>query len=136
MQIAGSLHTDARGTLAFVNGFTFPGVKRFYTLTQPNTEVLRAWQGHRRETKYFFVSKGAFLVGRVRPDSWELPRADLPVERFELRADAPAVLCIPAGYANGFRALEAGSILTVFSDLDLEASTADLVRFDPALWPL
>lgn len=130
----GSVHRDARGQLAYVNDFGFEGVKRFYTLTHADTAVLRAWQGHRRETKHFYVSQGAFLIGLVQPDDWEQPSADLAVLRYTLTADHPAVLRVPGGYANGFRALEAGSVLTIFSDMDVDASNADLVRFDPYTW--
>lgn len=134
--IAGGLFTDDRGTLAFVNDFTFPGVKRFYTLTHPDTKVVRAWQGHKLETKHFFVAKGAFLMAWVKPDNWENPSSDLPVNKQLLRASEPAVLTVKAGHANGFRALEEDSVMMVFSDLDLEQSATDTFRFAAGQWEL
>ena len=48
---------------------------------------------------------------------------------YHLSAAEPQQLAIPGGYLNGFRALETGSTLIVFSDFDLEASKADDLRF-------
>jgi dTDP-4-dehydrorhamnose 3,5-epimerase-like enzyme len=44
------------------------------------------------------------------------------------------VLHIPAGYANGMKALEPGAQLLVYSDQDLEAARHDDWRFNADLW--
>ena len=71
--IEGGSFSDERGTLQFVNNFNFKGIKRFYTVSQPNTSVIRAWQGHKIESKYFFVSKGKILISWVKIDNWDNP---------------------------------------------------------------
>ena len=132
--IKGGSFTDARGTLQFVNDFEFPGVKRFYQIIHPDTSVVRAWQGHRVEHKWFSVGKGSFLVAWVKIDNWENPSPSLVAEHTILSAAEPTIISLPGGYANGIKALEAGSILTVFSDLTIEESANDNWRFDASLW--
>ncbi|MBS0028832.1 hypothetical protein ACTJJ0_12870 [Chitinophaga sp. 22321] len=132
--IKGGSFTDTRGTLGFVNEFTFPGVKRFYQIVHPDVSVVRAWQGHKVEQKYFYVPKGKFALAWVAIDNWDQPRADLKAEYVILKEEEPAVLSIPPGYANGIKALEPGSVLMVYSDLDLQQSGEDRWSFDAGLW--
>jgi len=134
MLIQGNSYTDPRGTLRFVNDFRFEGIKRFYSITHPDTSVIRAWQGHKIETKHFFVSKGRFLICWVEIDNWDFPSKELKVKQQILSADEPQILIITAGNANGFKALEADSTLMIFSDLDLEASSEDMYRFEKDYW--
>ncbi|HEY0272319.1 MAG TPA: hypothetical protein VGC22_03990 [Chitinophaga sp.] len=132
--IKGNTHTDARGQLAFVNDFTFPGVQRFYQVTHPDTTVVRAWQGHQVEHKYFYVVRGAFVIAWVQPDDWSSPSRLLPAFYERLTAGEPAVLSIPPGFANGIKAVEEDSVLMVYSNLNLEQSSADRWQFDAGLW--
>ncbi|ACU62187.1 cupin domain-containing protein [Chitinophaga pinensis] len=132
--IKGNQFSDHRGSLQFVNDFTFPDVQRFYQITHPDAAVIRAWQGHKIEEKFFYVVKGRFVIAWVEVDDWEQPSSDLPAEHVILEEGTPAVLHIPAGYANGIKALEPGSVLMVYSNLNLEASAADRWSFDQHLW--
>ncbi len=132
--IQGGSHTDERGTIAFVNDFKFDGVKRFYTITHKDTSVVRAWQAHRFESKYFYCLKGVFLVNLVDIDDWEKPLGDLPVQSYELSAEDNRILFIPPGFANGFKALSNDAQLLVLSDKTLEDSVNDDVRFDKNNW--
>lgn len=132
--ISGALHRDARGQLACVNGFNFPNVKRFYTLHHPDPSVVRGWNGHRFERKWFYCVKGSFALGLTRIDNWESPSGDLPAELFRLTAARSEVIAVPGGYANAIKALEPDSIILVFSDKTVEESTADSYRFSPTLW--
>lgn len=136
MIIKGNSFTDSRGTLHFVNDFHFDGIKRFYTITHPDISVIRAWQGHKIETKHFFVSKGKFLIFWVEIDNWDKPSKDLKINRQILSVDEPQILIVPPGTANGFKALEANSIMVVFSDLSLEESGGDMYRFDSNYWDI
>lgn len=52
----------------------------------------------------------------------------------EVKIFEPRVLCIPPGYANGIKALVAGSTLSVYSDLSLAESEKDRWSFDQSLW--
>ncbi len=136
MLIKGNKHSDERGTLSFVNEFSLQNVKRFYTVTHPDTYIIRAWQGHKIENKHFFVTKGSFLFGWVKPDDWKTPSNNLSITRQILYAKEPSVLTILAGYANGFKALEEDSTVMIFSDLTLEESSGDLYRFHQNIWTL
>ena len=132
--LAGELAVDDRGEVGFVNGFDFAGVKRFYTVRNHARGVVRAWHGHRRETKYVTAVTGAALVGAVRIDDWQRPSASLPVSRYVLSAARPQVLCIPAGHANGFMSLTDDARLMFFSTATLDESVGDDIRFDARYW--
>jgi dTDP-4-dehydrorhamnose 3,5-epimerase-like enzyme len=132
--IKGDLFTDQRGSLKFVNDFSFPDVKRFYQIIHPDKSIVRAWQGHRVEHKHFYVVKGKFAVAWVAIDDWDKPSSLLQAEYAVLSEDAPAVLSIPPGFANGIKALEADAVLMVYSDLTLAQSAEDRWSFDPSLW--
>lgn len=132
--INGNSFTDERGTLHFVNDFHFEGIKRFYTISHPDTSVIRAWQGHKIESKHFFVTKGKFLICWVEIDNWDNPGKELKVNQQTLSADSPQILIIPAGNANGFKAMDPDSTLVVFSNLTLEESAGDMYRFASDYW--
>lgn len=133
--IAGGTHKDDRGIISFVNDFQFAGVERFYAIEHPDVEIVRAWQGHKKENKWFFVVAGCFKVVAVRLDDWSNPSRELVAEEFVLSADSTTgILHIPGGYANGFKAISANSKVIIFSDATVEASTLDHYRFDQELW--
>jgi dTDP-4-dehydrorhamnose 3,5-epimerase len=132
--IKGDVFTDERGVLQYVNDFDFTGVKRFYQIIHPDASVVRAWQGHQVEHKWFFVGQGSFLIAWVKIDDWDTPSKTLKAEYSVLSAQSPQVISIPPGYANGIKALEPGSVLTVFSNLTVDQSSNDRWSFDPSLW--
>lgn len=59
--IAGGEATDDRGSLSFVNSFDFKeaGIRRFYQVENHRAGFVRAFHGHKRESKYAFVPRGA-----------------------------------------------------------------------------
>ena len=132
--IDGGEFNDERGKLRFVNDFDFSDVKRFYIIENTSLDVIRAWQGHKIENKYFFVIIGAFLICAVKIDNWETPSVDLPVEKYILNDRKSRILMIPAGYANGIKALEPNSKLLVFSSQTLEDAKNDDCRFEKDMW--
>lgn len=132
--IHGKNHTDERGVISFVNGFYLDHVKRFYMIEPADIDTVRAWQGHKKEQKWFCVTSGSFIIAIVRPDDWENPSADLEVAEFVLSSNSTGVLQVPGGYANGFKALEPRSKVIVFSDFTTEQSSNDNFRFDQNLW--
>jgi dTDP-4-dehydrorhamnose 3,5-epimerase len=132
--IQGGEHVDARGKLTFFNDFDMKDVRRFYLIEHPDTSIVRAWQGHKKEQKWFYVVKGSFKVVLVRPDNWENPSADLKPSEFILEAIANRVLYIPGNFANGLKALEPESRIMVFSSFTVEESSKDNYRFDEHLW--
>jgi dTDP-4-dehydrorhamnose 3,5-epimerase len=58
--IEGEIHADERGEIVSVNGFSLEDVRRFYVISNESPETIRAWQGHKKETKYFFALEGSF----------------------------------------------------------------------------
>ena len=132
--IDGGSFTDHRGTIRYVNDFNFEGVKRFYIIKHSDKSVVRAWQGHQYERKWFYVTKGSFCVAWVKIDNWESPSLELKPEYIILKADEPKIVCVPTGYANGLKALEVDSEIIVFSDMSVEESINEKIRYDKDMW--
>ncbi len=132
--IKGNTHTDHRGTLRFVNDFDLKDVRRFYTIQHTDTSVIRAWQGHKTESKWFFPLKGSFVVAWVKIDNFDNPSDNLKAEYKILQAKEPEVIFLPPGYANGLRALEPESQIAVFSDMTLEESLKERHKYPPEKW--
>jgi dTDP-4-dehydrorhamnose 3,5-epimerase len=131
--IKGGNFADQRGIMRFVNDFRFNDVKRFYFIKHPDTEVVRAWQGHQFEKKYFYPISGSFIVAWVKIDDFINPSKDLIPEYHILSASTSEIISIPTGYANGLKALEPDSEILIFSDMNLEDSINEKIRF-PAEW--
>ena len=68
---SGNQHQDARGKISFINDCDLSKIKRFYVIKPADTEVVRAWQGHQQEEKWFYVVEGSF---------WRRRTADAGVE--------------------------------------------------------
>jgi len=132
--IKGGLAVDDRGQVSFVNDFNFDGVKRFYAVENHRAGFIRAWHAHRKEAKYVMVVKGAALVGAVEIDDWDNPSRDAQVHRFVLSEASPAVVFVPAGYANGFMSLTEETKILFFSTSSLEESAGDDIRYDARHW--
>lgn len=132
--IKGGIFTDNRGCLFHVNDFDMTPIKRFYTIENSPSYPIRAWQAHKRESKWFYAVKGSFLIGLVKPDDWENPSQNLKVEKIVLNETESKVLYIPPGYANGLKALEENSKLMVFSNFTIQEATTDNIKFDINTW--
>lgn len=132
--IEGGLAVDDRGQLTFANGFGFENVKRFYMVENHSTDVIRAFHGHLKESKYAFVVSGSAIVAAVEMTDPKSPDKTKEVNRFVLSARKPSILFIPAGYANGFKALEKGTKIIFFSTSTLEESKGDDYRFPADYW--
>ena len=132
--IKGGIFSDQRGSLRFVNDFHFEDVKRFYFIKHPNTSVVRAWQGHQFEKKYFYPISGSFVVAWIKIDNFNNPSKYLIPEYHFLSAINSEILSIPKGYANGLKAMESNSELMIFSDMNLEESVNEKIRFPSDWW--
>ena len=132
--IIGLSHNDARGELKFFNDFDLTEIVRFYEIAPSSTDVLRAWQGHRNEKKWFYCLSGSFVVNLVKIDDFENPAAPTKAERFVLDDENPRILAVPEGYANGFKAKAEGSKLLVFSNFSVMRSKKDDFRFPVDQW--
>lgn len=132
--LPGDIAVDDRGSVSFVNGFHFEGVRRFYVVGNHRSGFVRAWHGHRREAKYVTCVSGAAVVGAVKIDNWDSPNAALTPSRYVLSAVRPAMLYIPPGYANGFRSLTDDTRLVIFSTASMEEASEDDVRWEARYW--
>jgi dTDP-4-dehydrorhamnose 3,5-epimerase-like enzyme len=132
--IRGGVAADDRGRVAFVNDFSPAASQRFYIVENYAVGTVRAWHAHRRERKWVMAIAGAALACCVAIDDWDEPSKDAEVHRFTLDAATPAVLEIPAGYANGAMSLLAGTRLMYLSDAKLGESLDDDVRYPGRYW--
>ena len=134
--IQGGNFSDHRGTLSYVNDFSFKDIERFYIISNSDTHPVRAWQGHKLDAKNFYCLSGSFRIHYVKIDIWENPSKDLAIETVILTVSESKILHIPAGYANAIESLEPDSKLISFSTLPLSNVSEDDVRYDANYWML
>lgn len=132
--IFGNIHTDARGQVCFINDFDMAPIKRVYQIKHTNLDLVRAWQGHQKESKWFYCPKGSYTINCVQPDSWDNPSGSEIVYSFTLSQEQPQILCVPYGFATGIKANLPDSILLIYSDLSLKESINDDFRFPLSTW--
>lgn len=130
----GGTHTDNRGTLSYFNDLDLSPVKRFYKIEHPDMNIVRGWQGHQHEKKWFHVIAGLFKIVLVKPDNWKFPSLNLKFEEYKLDAQANVVLHVPGGYASGIQASRPNSVMIIFSDFSAQESLNDDFRFNPDKW--
>lgn len=130
----GGSFSDERGIMRFVNDFRFCDVKRFYFIKHKDISIIRAWQGHQFENKYFYPILGSFVIAWVKIDNFENPSDHLIPEYHILSAQTSEILSVPKGYANGLKALEPDSEIMIFSDTSLEDSVKENIRFPQDKW--
>ena len=117
--IPGGNHTDKRGTITFNNDFDVSAIKRIYTIQNENTSIIRAWQGHKIEKRWFTAIKGSFEIKLIKIDNWENPDKNAEVFSIILNDKNLDTLAIPNGYLNSIQALEENSKLLAMSDYQL-----------------
>ena len=119
--IVGGHHTDSRGLLRFVNDFDMKQIRRMYII-EPKLGQIRAWQGHQKEQKWFFVLEGSFLIQTVSIQAHR--------NRFKtiVSAEENKVIHIDSGNYNGFEALTEGGKMLVLSDHTIDEAASDDFR--------
>jgi dTDP-4-dehydrorhamnose 3,5-epimerase-like enzyme len=126
---------DDRGTfIPFLNGTNaLPDqeglvIKRVYYVYNYGRGVVRGFNFHKKEWKYFIIASGAAKFVAIDPENSE--------EVFTLISSArnPSRIVIPPGYANGWVSLEDNTVLVCGSTASFEESIADDQRFDPFKW--
>lgn len=134
--IQGGNFSDHRGTISYVNDFSFEDIERFYIISNSDENPIRAWQGHKLDAKNFYCLSGAFKIHFVKVDNWESPAKNLDVETILVSESDTKIVHIPAGYANAIESLESNSKLISFSTLPLTNVKEDDVRFASDYWLL
>jgi dTDP-4-dehydrorhamnose 3,5-epimerase-like enzyme len=127
--ITGGNHTDKRGTLTFNNDFDASDIKRIYTIENESTKTIRAWQGHKIESRWFSAIKGSFEIKLIKIENWENPDKNAEVFSIILNDKNLNTLCVPNGYLNSIQALEENSKLLAMSDYQL-GEINDEYKFD------
>jgi dTDP-4-dehydrorhamnose 3,5-epimerase-like enzyme len=126
---SGAEHCDSRGRVAFNNSLILTGVKRAYCIENASAQVVRAWQGHKIERRWFLAVRGSFTIKAIKIDNWEKPSKDLVPFEFILDAQSLESLALPAGYISSIQQLKNHSKLMVFADYEL-GEIQDEYRFD------
>jgi dTDP-4-dehydrorhamnose 3,5-epimerase-like enzyme len=126
----GKVHTDLRGSLFYNNDFDASEVKRMYLIENTDTNVIRAWQGHKIEQRWFSAVHGSFEIKLIEVDNWGHPSKNSLPHLFILKANQLDVVHVPRGYISSIQALETDSKLLVMADY-LLGEVKDEYRFDP-----
>lgn len=134
--IQGGDFSDHRGTISYVNDFSFKNIQRFYIISNSDENPTRAWQGHKLDAKNFYCVNGSFKIHFVKIDNWENPSKNLKIETIIVSSSESKIVCIPAGYANAIESLETDSKLISFSTLPLVAVCDDDVRYASDYWKI
>lgn len=117
--IPGGLHADFRGNLFYNNSFDTSAVKRIYIIENLTNDIVRGWQGHKIEQRWFSAITGSFIVNLVAIDNWESPSENLDILTFEVCSEKLDILYVPAGYVSTIQSKEIGSKLLVMADYGL-----------------
>jgi dTDP-4-dehydrorhamnose 3,5-epimerase len=132
--IQGGNFSDHRGTISYVNDFSFRDIERFYIISNSEENPIRAWQGHKLDSKNFYCISGSFKIHFVKIDDWESPSKNLTIETIFVSDSDSKIVHIPAGYANAIESLEINSKLISFSTLPLSNVSEDDVRYNSDYW--
>ncbi|MFH1586460.1 MAG: dTDP-4-dehydrorhamnose 3,5-epimerase family protein [Candidatus Diapherotrites archaeon] len=100
------------------NDVTF---KRSYIITNNQPGVVRAFHGHKKEAKLFYVPQGAFkfIVMDMESNEWK---------EYVLSEAVPKILYVSPGYYNGFVSLTEDALLVTYSSSKMEESVKDDFR--------
>jgi dTDP-4-dehydrorhamnose 3,5-epimerase-like enzyme len=127
--INGDCFSDYRGRVFFNNTIDLSQIKRFYFIENKNIDIIRAWQGHKIEQRWFTVVKGVFKIQLIAIDNWLKPTKSLKPFKFVLKANQMDVLHVPPGYVSSIQSLETDSKLLVMADY-LLGELDDEFRYD------
>ena len=134
--IKGALFQDERGSLTSCNDFHMETVKRMYIIKPASVAIIRAWQAHRVEEKWFCCLSGSFELKLLAIKNFNNPSDYLIPLTYYLDSASPAIVYVPGGYANGFKASSENSALMVYSSFSLAQSKADDFRYPADKWNL
>lgn len=131
--IKGDSFSDERGFLFYNNDIDFSEIKKIYVIENLNTTIIRAWQGHKIEQRWFLPIYGSFKIKIVEIDNWENPSEDLEIKEFDVYSNQFSLLKIPPGFATSIQALEENSKLVVMADYS-PGEIEDNYKFNPNKW--
>lgn len=132
-QLIGNLFTDERGCLLFNNSLDLSEVKRMYTIENKDIDIIRAWQAHKIEKRWFVAINGLFEIKMIKIDCFENPSDDVVIKSFILNSKSMDCLIVEAGFASSIQAIESNSKLLVFSNYRF-GEVNDDYKFNPQKW--
>jgi dTDP-4-dehydrorhamnose 3,5-epimerase-like enzyme len=94
-------------------------IKRIYVIENKNEDIVRAWQGHKIEQRWFSVIEGKFRIQLIEVDNWDKPSKNLPKIEFILKSENLDVLHVPPGFISCIQSLDKKSKLIAFTDYKL-----------------
>ena len=125
---------DDRGYLRFCNLFDLSQYVRFYDVINYQSNFIRAWHGHKYESKAALIREGSAMICIVKIDDWENPSKELEITKYFLSDKNPKILEIPKGCAHGFMSLEPNTKITFYSNKKTSESLNDDYRFAYNYW--
>lgn len=134
--LPGIYYVDERGVLIANNNLILNDFKRFYVIRNHKLNFVRAWHGHKLESKAIICLRGAVKVGIVPINDFSNPNRNQKVTTFVLDSSKAEILKVPSGYANGFMNLTEDAELLIFSDKTLEESENDDFRYPFDYWDI
>ena len=104
--------------------------KRFYDVENYQNNFIRAWHGHKRESKLLILRKGAALVGVVKINDWDKPSRKNKVYKFFLDERSPQAVFIPKGSIH--RIQNSGKKIVKIMEVQLGSilKEEDIVRYE------
>src|SRR5690606_755719 len=135
LAIEGSDFSDERGKMKFFNTFDMKEIVRFYEISPASVDIIRGWQGHKKEKQWLYCHTGSFIFQAVPfGDDNGIINNNTSPSTFELNADIPLILEVGPGMATAFKSNKENSKLMVFSNFTLEESKGDDFRFELDTW--
>lgn len=114
--IKGGFFEDDRGSLKFNNNFDTSSIKRLYIIQNKNCEIIRGWQGHKVEQRWFTALVGDFVIRVIKINNWNNPAKNSDILTFELNSSQLDVLHVPFGYVTSIQSKSRENKLLVMSD--------------------
>ena len=100
-----------------------------YIIQNSGVNVIRGWQGHKVEQRWFSALQGSFRIKLIKIDDWNTPSKSLVYKEIKLEAKKLDVLHIPQGYVSCIQAIENNSKLLVMADYSID-EIKDEYRYD------
>ena len=125
---------DDRGYLHYCNSFDLSKYVRFYDVINYQSNFIRAWHGHKDESKAAIVREGSAMICVIKIDNWIKPKKKLEIKKFFLSYKNPKILEIPTGHTHVFMSLENKTKITFYSDKSTKESLNDDYRFKFDFW--
>ncbi len=132
--IEGGVYSDERGMVRFVNEFDMSQVKRMYHIIHADEDLIRGWQGHLKESKWFCCVRGSWCINVISFQNGTISTKEAIRQEFSLDSNESKILYVPGGNITGFKALEKHSGIIVYSDMSVRESKEDDYRFDLLKW--